>query len=405
MPYKTMTLLFVYLLFTFSISTCNAATAKITRIGSNANICDSMKSSYEKAIKSCGLAQWCIADQLSAYKWDISSINHYGYTSVKAANAVGSGKGTSLVQLDLFRGCRHQRLIETWLVNTTNLQRVLSIPPGPKNYLKNEVGDRDINATPFRVLLNRSTKISNYEAYMFKKADADIVLVPYCKTASHYGGDVECIKLKKLTILRINASGATKLCELKIRNTREIMSDLVKVFTHGTPGETRADTLKKINSQPGQEKVKFKCNLDGTHDKNETVRAIAVENIQGRLDQFITALIKVAALDKSEEIRTAAATRIKSRLTSNDVDNCDGVPVLERNLDLALKALKKRGATQAFIEIFGAGYSGTTTVPCCMSKKSQKKIRLSLEKLKNEEAGFGFDYLIDKALQNNKCGP
>jgi uncharacterized protein len=365
--------------------------------------CSTIKRDLESAIVSCGFDQRAIPEELSKgisglvkYSTTNIAINKYGYTQIFASKALTSAKGTTLLLVERFQGDKCQRLIEGHLVDNNTLSEVLKLPfnqdKKSRYYKKNF---REINARPFRRMLNKGKKISNYLVYLYYiHGVGDVIVVPDCYIRTHYGGRGECSELNSVSIYIINNSNSVEqLCKIEHFDIYSIWERLENRFLHSTSAKKRAEALQKINLQPDLYPIHY--NTIGLEDDNEIVRRIALHSL-GCQSNMIPLLLQVAAKDSSKDLRESASDTLSSCYTSNGAGiSCEDVHLLEQNLDLIFEALNKSG-TSALFGLLGLKYNSSTKIVCCMNKSNTKKIINYLERLKNPTKG------VTEVIDNNR---
>jgi hypothetical protein len=159
-----------------------------------------------------------------ALKFRPLASDQYGYTEVALAPEIPSASYT-IVYLQRFRGDQIPRLVETWKIDSTQLQEVFALPPGIISFedryqfypgAKSEL-PADTNAKEFRALLQSSEKLSDEWS-----ATADLLGQPHavvreCAGAWLYGAYYRCDRVTKLTFLKVAAdSKAERSCEFAL---------------------------------------------------------------------------------------------------------------------------------------------------------------------------------------------
>lgn len=148
------------------------------------------------------------------------AVNEYGFTQV-ARSAIRVRDGVAIVYVQEFQGDSHPRLTETWKVETYDLTRILSLPPGP------QIGrdgsqirvPKDTNAGAFSKLLARGQKISGEWSPLALIQGSPYLFIRECDAASA-GWDYglyTCGKVTKLTVLDIGPHQPTVQCRLEKR--------------------------------------------------------------------------------------------------------------------------------------------------------------------------------------------
>jgi hypothetical protein len=96
--------------------------------------------------------------------FDEIATNEYGYTQVSKSLSASLDSAV-IIYLNNFLGDNSPRILETWKVNSEELQQVLSLPPGPVPYEEwirlNPRHPYDINSQEFAALLANGEKISD----------------------------------------------------------------------------------------------------------------------------------------------------------------------------------------------------------------------------------------------------
>lgn len=160
-------------------------------------LCGPLYQSYLNSIRSCTQElSKCVDSGLSNTSLILSkndpievSVNHYGYTTVNAIELDKIDK--TWVYLNKFQGDRHERLLETWLVSSSDFQRVLDVPPGPEGYrreARHGLSRRGINKEPFEAMLSSSEKISDTIVNLYSLADRTLYIVNDYEGQWQYGG-------------------------------------------------------------------------------------------------------------------------------------------------------------------------------------------------------------------------
>jgi len=207
--------------------------AKLT-LNNEPELCEIILNQYSKHLDTCSnnLSN-CINNSindlsktLAPYKTKKISQNHYGYTSIDAANLIKSN--LIWLQLNRYNGVRMPRILETWLVKENDLNKVLAIPPGPIKYQPGQEFDerryaevhqksREINSEYLHELLNSATQISDQVLELYKWGNRDIFINNIYKGNWEYGGDFFAHSIERAIVKEITKKGEIKLiCNINL---------------------------------------------------------------------------------------------------------------------------------------------------------------------------------------------
>ncbi len=148
------------------------------------------------------------------------AINQYGYTYVyRSPNVTGE---RSIIYLQRFNGDRLPRTIETWRVSSSELEKVLSLPPGPMNHNsqrnRKAYPSRDTNADEFASILNRGEKLTDEWSPIIVLNDSHYLLERKCSGNWEYGAYFFCEGKMALSARKITSDGKSVRYCLFIRN-------------------------------------------------------------------------------------------------------------------------------------------------------------------------------------------
>ena len=217
----------------------SANAAKLT-LNNEPELCETILKKYSKHLDTCSneLSN-CINNSVSElskiltpYKKENISQNHYGYTSI---NAVKLKKSNLIwLQLNRYNGVRMPRILETWLVKESGLNKVLAIPPGPIKYQPGKEFDerryaevhqksREINSEHLHELLNSATQISDQILELYKWRNRDIYINNIYKGNWEYGGDFFAHSIESAIVKEITKKGEIKpVCNLNLHYKLDI---------------------------------------------------------------------------------------------------------------------------------------------------------------------------------------
>lgn len=136
------------------------------------------------------------------------AINQYGYTYFYKS-PIDNRYGFSIIYLNKFNGDRHPRTVETWLINSEELNELLMLPPGPLSQKdqKNRSGfpSRDTRAAEFKEILNRSKKLTNDWSPVIEYEGKLYIIERACTEGWGYGANLYCQDEPKLNIYLLNS--------------------------------------------------------------------------------------------------------------------------------------------------------------------------------------------------------
>jgi hypothetical protein len=159
-----------------------------------------------------------------ALKFRPIASDQYGYTEVAIDGALPSA-AYSILYLQRYRGDRRPRLMETWKVESAELQKLFDTPPGLITFedrYQFHPGPKadlppDTNAGALRELLRASEKISNEWSATTELLGEPHAIVRECQGAWRFGGYFHCERVSKLTFLKLAANGpAARSCEFAL---------------------------------------------------------------------------------------------------------------------------------------------------------------------------------------------
>jgi hypothetical protein len=160
-----------------------------------------------------------------------TALNEYGYTRVGTLLAPRE-ESTSVVYLDRFQGDKFPRILETWKVDTAELNKVFALPPGP---LSREDWQRiwedktplsppptqALHTEPFAALLGKGEKISDEWSRIVYLANERYAVIRECAGFWAYGAYYVCNRITKLTVSRLHQENkAQPVCEFSARRRR-----------------------------------------------------------------------------------------------------------------------------------------------------------------------------------------
>lgn len=204
------------------IGFCSSSYAGKITYNNHNSLCRTIYKEYSHSIKQCTeTLSKCIVRGLNTINNKLEhidpekiSINHYGYTTISKINL---GNNLIALHLNLFHGDRRWRLLETWIVNELDLQKVLNITPGPVSYsiktpdpriaIGKKRPNREINSIPFSSMLNKSKKISDQTISFYKWDDRIFYIENEFKAKFAYGGYQYEQSINKASVKEIESTG------------------------------------------------------------------------------------------------------------------------------------------------------------------------------------------------------
>lgn len=139
--------------------------------------------------------------------------NEYGYTTLAKSNSTLLLQ-TAIIHINDFQGDKNPRLLETWQVNVNRLADVLAIAPGPIPYEERKTQGiaepKHLLAEQFSVVLKQGRKISNEWSPVIEIEGHPYAVVRECSGRWVYGGSYACIKVTKVTLLRLSDVASPK---------------------------------------------------------------------------------------------------------------------------------------------------------------------------------------------------
>ncbi len=338
------------------------------------NFCNQIKDDYEISIEECVFNQDCLAKELSKsssgiikYKSDKSIINNYGYTEIIITTASTSAKGTSLVQLDRFQGDRHTRFKESRLVNTKELNEILSLPRSKEKKYSD-------NSKVFQDLINKGQKVSNYKSYLYYAYGVgDIIITPNCEISFEYGAIEKCSDINGLDVLLVYSSKDTeKICHFDNIETNTGITEIEQAFLHAKKASKRLEALKKMKQLAPDKQYKY--NRIALNDRDAMVRLEGIRYLRGPQKQTIPLMLNIIVNDSDKQNKTSALFNMSPPFTNNGAEPCKGFPIIEENLDLAFNALDSlsysKELTIEMLNVFGSGSN------CCKTIKKENIERI-----------------------------
>ena len=212
--------------------------AKLT-LNNEPKLCTSILNEYSSHIATCSKdLSTCINevvttlnDKLIPYKIENISSNHYGYTSI---SAIKLNNDLTWLQLNRYNGVRTPRILETWIVKESELNRILKIPPGPVKYNPGQEFDerryssphqksREINSEYLHEILNSSTQISDQLLTLYKWGNRTVFINNIYKGNWEYGGDFFAHSIERATVKEITKKGEIKpICNIELSYKHDI---------------------------------------------------------------------------------------------------------------------------------------------------------------------------------------
>lgn len=220
-------------------------------------ILGSIKPCYQ-SIQGCvhsGLEKQNVLKRLQVNKL---TTNKYGYTQVNTLNLPSTNQ--TWVNLDNFKGDRQPRVLETWIVPTTEFDRLLDSPPDTSEISKHRNSYKYVSVKPFKAMLQKGTKLSNQFLSPFVYNNRLIFIDNTYQGHWQYGGDFYASKIKRSFVKEIKNNGEIEtICEIsyftkdqtgnsKEQNFRVKMENYLETILHSKSGSKRSKAAMWFSS-------------------------------------------------------------------------------------------------------------------------------------------------------------
>jgi hypothetical protein len=138
--------------------------------------------------------------------------NEYNYTRVYRASGL-SGSKFAILYVEEFQGDRRPRLVETWKIDSSELEKTLNLPPGPIPYEQwvkmKPLPPRETNAAAFAEMLSQGEKVADEWSPVLDIHGEPYAIERECSGVWAYGGYYACNKVIKLTVKKLIADKKT----------------------------------------------------------------------------------------------------------------------------------------------------------------------------------------------------